>query len=126
MSRLPTPGGDNGTWGAVLNDFLNVSHNTDGTLKSTAVNGGSDGQALIKDGSAAGGLKWLAVPVVLLYNTTAALTLLAQLVCLLATLRTKGQLHQAMLSDLILGKILPEFGHDSACAGQRGYVACCW
>ena len=37
MSRLPTPGSDDGTWGAVLNDFLTVSHDPDGTLKSTEV-----------------------------------------------------------------------------------------
>lgn len=35
MSRLPTPGGDNGTWGDVLNDFLSVAHNSDGSLKLT-------------------------------------------------------------------------------------------
>ncbi|HEY5695513.1 MAG TPA: hypothetical protein VIQ80_01630 [Candidatus Saccharimonadales bacterium] len=37
MSRLPTPGGDSNTWGGVLNDYLLVSHNADGTLTSTAV-----------------------------------------------------------------------------------------
>ncbi len=37
MSRLPIPGGDTGTWGSVLNDFLNQSHNTDGSLKPSAV-----------------------------------------------------------------------------------------
>lgn len=37
MSRQPTPGGDAGTWGTVLNDYLSVSINTDGTLKSAAV-----------------------------------------------------------------------------------------
>lgn len=31
MARLPIPGGDNGTWGDVLNDFLSVEHNSDGT-----------------------------------------------------------------------------------------------
>jgi hypothetical protein len=36
MSRLPTPGGDDNTWGDVLNDFLAVEHNTDGTLKKAA------------------------------------------------------------------------------------------
>jgi hypothetical protein len=35
MARLPQPGGDTDTWGNVLNDFLSVEHNTDGTLKST-------------------------------------------------------------------------------------------
>ncbi|HUD20969.1 MAG TPA: hypothetical protein VMQ44_02795 [Candidatus Saccharimonadales bacterium] len=33
MSRLPTPGGDDGTWGAILNDYLSVELNADGTLK---------------------------------------------------------------------------------------------
>lgn len=33
MSRLPTPGSDSGTWGTILNDFLAVEHNSDGTLK---------------------------------------------------------------------------------------------
>jgi hypothetical protein len=33
MSRLPTPGGDDNQWGAILNDFLAVEMNTDGTLK---------------------------------------------------------------------------------------------
>jgi hypothetical protein len=36
MARLPTVGGDTGNWGNVLNDFLGVSHNTDGTLKGVA------------------------------------------------------------------------------------------
>ena len=35
MARLPQPGGDDGTWGDILNDFLNVGHNSDGTLKDT-------------------------------------------------------------------------------------------
>lgn len=33
MPRLPTPGGDDNTWGAILNEFLSVAHNDDGTLK---------------------------------------------------------------------------------------------
>jgi hypothetical protein len=32
-NRLPTPGGDDGQWGQLLNDFLSVEHGTDGTLK---------------------------------------------------------------------------------------------
>lgn len=36
-ARLPSPGGDDGSWGTVLNDFLTVAHNTDGTLKSNDV-----------------------------------------------------------------------------------------
>ncbi len=33
MARLPQPGSDNGTWGDVLNAFLAIEHNTDGSLK---------------------------------------------------------------------------------------------
>lgn len=35
-SRLPFPGQDDGTWGNVLNDFLTVAHNSDGTIKASA------------------------------------------------------------------------------------------
>jgi hypothetical protein len=35
--RLPIVGGDSGTWGTVLNGFLGVSHNGDGTLIGSAV-----------------------------------------------------------------------------------------
>ena len=37
MSRLPTPGQDSGNWGEILNDFLEQAHNSDGTLKETAI-----------------------------------------------------------------------------------------
>lgn len=37
MARLPIPGNDDGTWGAILNDFLSQAHNSDGTLKNGAV-----------------------------------------------------------------------------------------
>lgn len=33
MVRLPAPGGDNGTWGTLLNEFLSVELTSDGTLK---------------------------------------------------------------------------------------------
>lgn len=33
MARLPNPGSDRGTWGDILNDYLSVEHNSDGTLK---------------------------------------------------------------------------------------------
>lgn len=32
-NRLPTPGSDSGQWGQILNDFLSVEHNADGSLK---------------------------------------------------------------------------------------------
>lgn len=37
MARLPEPGKDIGTWGLVLNDYLNQSHNADGSIKNNAV-----------------------------------------------------------------------------------------
>lgn len=46
MSRLPTPGSDNGTWGAILNDFLQQTHEPTGELKS-----GSVSNAALQDGS---------------------------------------------------------------------------
>jgi hypothetical protein len=33
MTRLPIPGSDGGSWGTILNDFLSVEINTNGTLK---------------------------------------------------------------------------------------------
>jgi hypothetical protein len=36
-ARLPTVGGDDGNWGQILNDFLSVEHNADGTLKDNSV-----------------------------------------------------------------------------------------
>ena len=37
MARLPISGQDSGTWGDILNDFLLQSHDSDGTIKPTAV-----------------------------------------------------------------------------------------
>lgn len=37
MPRLPKPGGDAGNWGLILNDFLDVAHNANGSLKSSAL-----------------------------------------------------------------------------------------
>jgi hypothetical protein len=34
---LPTLGGDDGTWGAILNNFLSSSHNSSGFLSSVSV-----------------------------------------------------------------------------------------
>ncbi len=41
MARLPTPGGDDGTWGDILNEFLDVGHNSDGTLKGVVKTSGN-------------------------------------------------------------------------------------
>jgi hypothetical protein len=35
MARLPIPGSDDGDWGNILNDYLTVEHNADGTLKAS-------------------------------------------------------------------------------------------
>lgn len=31
MAQLPTPGGDDGQWGSILNEYLEIEHNADGT-----------------------------------------------------------------------------------------------
>lgn len=46
MVRLPQPGGDSGSWGSILNEYLSVSHKNDGTLKVNSVN-----TAAIQDGA---------------------------------------------------------------------------
>lgn len=59
MARLPAPGGDEGTWGDILNQYLSVSHASDGTLKGnsvspdslSSVNSPSSGQVLSYNGS---------------------------------------------------------------------------
>ena len=38
MSRLPTPGGDNDDWGTVLNDYLQQTLTSSGTLVTGATN----------------------------------------------------------------------------------------
>ena len=37
MARLPQPGGDQGQWGEILNDFLGQAHNSEGQLKTGSV-----------------------------------------------------------------------------------------
>lgn len=53
MARLPVPGSDSGQWGDLLNTFLDVAHNLDGTLDTTAVSAaitpGSITAAQLKD-----------------------------------------------------------------------------
>lgn len=52
MSRLPIPGGDVGKWGEILNNFLRVSLNSDGTLKKSSGVGRAGADAI----AALGGL----------------------------------------------------------------------
>lgn len=50
MTRLPVPGSDDNKWGAVLNDFLSVQHNADGThsgVEMTANKGQANGYAAL-------------------------------------------------------------------------------
>jgi len=52
MSRLPTVGGDTDAWGTVLNDFLAVAHNADGTLAQPFIaNFGHSGVAAVGQGT---------------------------------------------------------------------------
>ena len=37
MARLPQPGGDQGNWGTILNDFLVQAHNSDGVLRDASI-----------------------------------------------------------------------------------------
>lgn len=41
MARKPQPGGDTGKWGNILNEFLDISHNADGTIKNSSVTSGT-------------------------------------------------------------------------------------
>src|SRR3989344_7784494 len=41
MARLPVPGSDDGTWGDILNEFLEVGHNSDGSVKNVVKTSGS-------------------------------------------------------------------------------------
>jgi hypothetical protein len=43
MARLPIPGGDDDTWGEVLNNFLRIEHNSDGTQKILSIAKGGTG-----------------------------------------------------------------------------------
>lgn len=39
MARLPVPGSDENNWGDILNDYLSQAHNSDGSIKASAVDG---------------------------------------------------------------------------------------
>ncbi len=43
MARLPIPGSDSGNWGEVLNNYLSIEHNSDGTQKTVSVGKGGTG-----------------------------------------------------------------------------------
>lgn len=39
MPRLPQPGGDDGTWGEILNEYLSQTLGGDGSLRPNSVTG---------------------------------------------------------------------------------------
>lgn len=43
MARLPIPESDEGAWGEILNNFLRIEHNTDGTQRTLSVAKGGTG-----------------------------------------------------------------------------------
>ncbi len=53
MSRLPTPGSDNGSWGDILNDYLSVAHASDGTIKPASLSA-AGGETTSNKGAADG------------------------------------------------------------------------
>lgn len=52
MARLPRPGGDDNTWGDILNDYLSVAHNPDGSLKTLPTSQGGTGATSISQARA--------------------------------------------------------------------------
>lgn len=68
MTRLPIPGSDNDIWGNILNDFLSVEHNADGTLKTSgSLASKADNSAVVHvagDETVAGIKTFVASPVV--------------------------------------------------------------
>lgn len=55
MARKPIPGSDQGQWGQILNDFLDVSHTTDGTLKPDIITSANLSPQLRTDIASGGG-----------------------------------------------------------------------
>lgn len=43
MARLPMPGSDDGNWGEILNNYLKIEHNSDGTQKTLGIGKGGTG-----------------------------------------------------------------------------------
>jgi hypothetical protein len=78
VPRLPVVGSDDGTWGTVLNDFLDVAHDTDGSLKDASVSKATLTSGLSLEATARtlsyseGGVLTTIVGTMRLYNDTAA------------------------------------------------------
>ncbi len=56
MARLPIPGSDEGVWGEVLNNYLSIEHNSDGTQKTLPISRGGTGATSIADAQKALGV----------------------------------------------------------------------
>jgi hypothetical protein len=65
MTRLPVVAGDSNAWGTILNAFLGVAHNADGTLKNRPIN--------LKDTCAIDGVTDDSVPFTAAYTLAASL-----------------------------------------------------
>ena len=78
MARLPNPGGDAGSWGVILNEYLRVAHDEQGNINANAVSNaaladnavtqrtigagaGSNDQVLVRDSTQPSGLAWRTV-----------------------------------------------------------------
>src|SRR6266496_1224918 len=63
MSRLPTPGGDDDTWGQILNDYLRREHAADGThdIRSLLAIPSASNMVPVSDPAVARGVSWQAV-----------------------------------------------------------------
>lgn len=57
MARLPVPGGDDGNWGEILNNFLRIEHNSDGTQKTLSLKKGGTGATNAQQARANLGIK---------------------------------------------------------------------
>lgn len=67
MARLPVPGSDGDVWGDILNEYLEVAHNGDGTLKDAAT---IDGALQESGGTMTGALTLNGAPTNALHAST--------------------------------------------------------
>ena len=66
MARLPVPGSDEGNWGEILNNFLHIEHNSDGTQRTLPLRRGGTGATNLETARANLGI--LGVPIFIQHN----------------------------------------------------------